>query len=281
MKIIFRCLAHGKIFLKAQDLFLLKKETKEEFSQEAMTGNFLTIHSPIAPKPFCPKLFLFCSMPRNSPFLDPISLRNRREEHLPDLGRLKNCLVYSQKYPTGALKERKLMKGDNPFIAEPWWSLALSVQRSQQADLISWAQCAMIHPILHAFCSRVSLWTAAQHGKKKADVTWFAKRRKEDTGSYEPDQSLKRWWSASFCRRSLSMWRTGRSSGAVSMNALEGNHARPTWLPSTMKQLPALQHECMHCSIHWAAFEDSWSHSSRFDLSTASESDTQVGWRHC
>lgn len=91
-----------------------------------MTGNLLTIHSPITPKPLCWKLFLFCSMPRKSSFLDPINSRYRREEHLPDLRRLKNCLVYSQKYPTGALKGRKLMKGDNPFIAEPWWSLALS-----------------------------------------------------------------------------------------------------------------------------------------------------------
>lgn len=123
-----------------------------------------------------------------------------------------------------------------------------------------------------------SLW------EKQSQWPWFSKRarrRTQGTTSQSASaQSLERWWSASLCRRPLSIWMTRMWSGAASMDALKVNHALPTWLPCTMKQLSALQHECMGCKIYWAAFAYSWSHSSSFDSSTASVSETQVGWGH-
>lgn len=47
-------------------------------------------------------------------------------------GSLKTSLVDSQKDPTGALKQRKPMKGDNPSIAGPWWSPELALSASEK-----------------------------------------------------------------------------------------------------------------------------------------------------
>lgn len=47
-------------------------------------------------------------------------------------GGLKTSLVGSQKDPTGALKRRKLMKGDNPSIAGLWWSPELALGAAEK-----------------------------------------------------------------------------------------------------------------------------------------------------
>lgn len=152
-----------------------------------MTDNILTIHNPIAPKRLCQKLFLFCSMPRKSPLLGPINSRYRREEHVPDFWRLKDCLVYSQKYPTGELKGRKLMKGDNSFIAGPWRFLALSAaeRATGRPHTLSW-QC---HDPPNPSCIllQVQLVNCSSAWEKQNQCHLvFKKGRKEDTGNYEP-----------------------------------------------------------------------------------------------
>lgn len=177
MKRIFRCLSHGKIFLKAG--FILKKKPKKNSTRKPWLVTFWPFTAQLLQNLFAKSCFYSAACLRNHQFQTLSTQGIGKKNVCQTCGGLKTVWYIARRIPQEHSRKGNSWKETILSLLGPGDLLLWVLQRGQWADLISWVHCAMIHPILHAFCSRFSLWTAAQIGKNKANVTLVFKKGQE------------------------------------------------------------------------------------------------------